>query len=101
MAKNYARKFYKSKQWQSVRVLALKRDNYLCQHCGNSAEEVHHIKHITPENINNAAITLNLDNLVCLCRDCHHKAHKRNMKQITSQDLSFDANGNLIRTIIY
>ena len=28
------------------------RDRYMCTRCGRPAEEVHHIKHLTPENIN-------------------------------------------------
>lgn len=39
------------------------------------AEEVHHIKELTPENIDDASVSLNLDNLVSLCRECHKARH--------------------------
>lgn len=52
----------------------------LCEDCMKegrvtAAEEVHHIKFITPENINDPNVTLNWNNLVALCRECHRKRH--------------------------
>ena len=41
----------------------------------NPAEEVHHIKFITPNNINDPSITLNWNNLVALCREHHRARH--------------------------
>ena len=85
--KPYAEAFYKSQAWQSCRDAAIKRDRYLCVDCmkhgrTTAAEEVHHIKPITPDNINNPEITLNLDNLVSLCRECHKARHgKRETKR--------------------
>jgi 5-methylcytosine-specific restriction endonuclease McrA len=78
--KEYAEKFYKSKQWQIARETAIKRDRYLCVDClrrdmVTPAEEVHHIIELTPENINDPSISLNLDNLVSLCRECHKARH--------------------------
>lgn len=75
--KEYAKKFYNSKEWQSVRQAALMRDNYLCRLCGSPAEEVHHIIHISEENINDVNITLNIHNLMCLCKQCHFEQHYR------------------------
>lgn len=43
MVKHYARKFYKSKEWQNIRRSILQRDNYLCVNCGEPAAEIHHI----------------------------------------------------------
>lgn len=79
MAKKFAKQFYKSKDWQSARMAAMIRDKGMCQTpgCYNPAEEVHHIKHLTPENINDGAITLDLDNLICLCRACHMRLHEK------------------------
>lgn len=58
----------------------MQRDARLCVDCLKKnritpAEEVHHITELTQENINNPAISLNLDNLVCLCRECHQARH--------------------------
>lgn len=52
----------------------------LCEDCLKKgltvpAEEVHHITFITPQNINDPKITLNHENLVALCRECHRKRH--------------------------
>ena len=81
--KNSAKKFYKSKQWQRVRSIAWTRDRGLCQDCLRRglitpAVEVHHIKELTPDNIDDASITLNLENLVSLCKECHANRHTGN-----------------------
>lgn len=39
-------------------------------------DTVHHKIHLTPDNINDPEITLNYDNLMLLCRDCHAAIHK-------------------------
>lgn len=106
MAREFSKSFYNSKEWQKVRSYILKRDNYLCTKCGNPAEEVHHIEHLTPDNITNPHVTLNPDNLTSLCRDCHfaeHKADKiagireKHTKNIREEVLEFDSNGYLVR----
>lgn len=76
MARDFSRQFYKSREWQEVRRYCLMRDKYLCRKCLiKPAEEVHHVIHLSPENIWDTSITLNPDNLVCLCKDCHFKEH--------------------------
>lgn len=80
MAKEFSKAFYNSEAWDKARRLALSRDNFLCQDCLNngyitSAEEVHHIIELTPENINDPSITTGLNNLVSLCHVCHTKRH--------------------------
>lgn len=78
--KSYASKFYKSLKWQNMRDNIIKRDKGLCVDCLKNgmittAEEVHHIIPITESNINDPSITLNPDNLVSLCRECHKARH--------------------------
>ena len=78
--KPYAAAFYHSRQWQELRDVILKRDAYLCRDCLiqgriQPAEEVHHVQEITPQNIHDPAVTLNADNLISLCRECHRKRH--------------------------
>lgn len=90
--KEYAENFYKSKQWQTVRETAIRRDRYLCVDCLRRdmitpAEEVHHIIELTPENINDPSISLNLDNLVSLCRECHQKRHGAHARRYELDDL--------------
>jgi len=94
MARQFARQFYKSAAWQQARQLALIRDHGLCQTsgCFMPAEEVHHVIELTPQNIHDPRITLSLDNLVCLCRDCHMRLHRGEEKE----RYHFDAMGNMI-----
>lgn len=104
MAREFAKAFYHSKEWEAVRKYCLLRDNYLCVRCGNPAEEVHHKIHLSPENINDITITLNPDNLTCLCRDCHFNEHKQDKadgiakaKGLPVNPYCFDENGMLIK----
>lgn len=92
--KKWAEKLYKSNNWQQLRDTIMKRDGYLCQDCKargkiTPAEEVHHIIEVTQANINDASITLNPDNLVSLCRECHRQRHGAKRWKV-------DANGNVI-----
>ena len=101
MAREFARRFYKSKAWNKCREAVMQRDHRLCVECGAPGEEVHHIEHLTPNNINDPNVTLNMDNLKTLCRDCHHKIHKRNQYTQHSslrEGVAFDSNGNLINS---
>lgn len=80
--KPYAETFYKSTQWQKCRELCIQRAGGLCERCKeqgliNPAVVAHHKTPITLENINDPRITLNLDNLMALCVDCHAAVHKR------------------------
>lgn len=78
--KKYAETFYKSRQWQQVRDLVVQRAGGLCERCAKEgkltpAAVVHHVIPITPENISDPKITMNLDNLMALCVDCHAAMH--------------------------
>lgn len=76
MAREFSKAFYNSKEWKETRDFVLKRDKYLCAVCGAPAEEVHHKKHLTPDNIYDPKVTMNPENLVSLCKDCHFEQHK-------------------------
>ena len=78
--KKYASSFYKSVAWQNMQGYIMRRDKYLCQECLKRghikpAALVHHIKPITPDNINDPEITLNEKNLEAVCTDCHSRIH--------------------------
>lgn len=96
-------KFYKSTDWRRCRDAALLRDNYLCQDCLkdgkiSTAYDVHHIKEINLFNVYNPDISLNLNNLVCLCHECHNKRHTRFEKQERQKErYTIDRNGNFIK----
>ncbi len=65
---------------------------YRCEKCGGIAEEVHHKIEITENNVNDLNITLDKDNLIALCKDCHNKEHDRFLKRT----FRFDKNGNIV-----
>lgn len=101
MARNFSKSFYNSKEWQQVRDAVLMRDKYLCQHCGRPAVEVHHIIHLTPDNVYDPNVSLNMSNLVSLCKDCHFEEHRgehgKGRQANEGYEYTFDENGMLVR----
>ena len=96
--KEYAKEFYKSAAWKRARQQVITRANGLCERCRargiyKPGYIVHHKEYITPGNIGNADITLNLDNLEYVCEDCHNKEHKAADRP---KRYEFDENGNLL-----
>lgn len=104
MARDFSKSFYRSKEWKTVREFCILRDHHACVKCGKPAEEVHHIIHLTPDNINNIQITLNPDNLICLCKECHFAEHRQDRADGIAEanglpvyQYEFDDNGQLIK----
>lgn len=101
MAREFSKTFYKSKEWQAVREYCMLRDHYACVKCDAPAVEVHHKIQLSPDNINDASVTLNPDNLISLCKDCHFKEHRgqhgkgRQIEEELGAQV-FDENGYLI-----
>ena len=67
-------KFYKTKEWQRIRMLAMKREAYLCVKCREQniitkASMVHHIVPVKKD----WDKRLTLSNLMPLCESCHNK----------------------------
>lgn len=94
--KDYARHFYKSKQWQKCRQTFISEriiiDGGLCQRCHTAPGYiVHHKIHITPQNINNPSITLNFQNLEYVCHECHNNEHFGQKMRV-----KFDSAGSVI-----
>ncbi len=87
------RKFYRSSKWKVARAIKITTANGICEKCGNVGTEVHHIIHLTKDNIHDPNITLNQDNLMLLCKECHNKEHGRFEGR---RDYEFDEDGNLI-----
>lgn len=99
MAREFSKSFYKSTVWKQTREYIFDRDNGLCQDCLNKGmirpgKEVHHKIFLTIENINDTAITLGEDNLILLCKECHHKRH--NKRETTREGLVFNERGELV-----
>ena len=53
------RKFYKSDKWKIARAIKIASVNGLCEECDNPGNEVHHIIHLTLDNICDPTITVN------------------------------------------
>ena len=69
----------------------------LCEKCYSKGkhtlgEELHHKIWLTPNNIHDKNITLNHDNLILLCFDCHREVHETRRQN----QYKFDSEGNLI-----
>lgn len=116
MAKPFAQSFYNSANWKLCRESYISQrvaiDGGLCEECGESVgEELHHVQPLTVNNIHDAEITLNHDNLKWLCKDCHFKAHreiivegfkKRKVKKIVNDaGYYFDDNGEMRQAKTY
>lgn len=63
---------YRGPNWKHQRLLALKRDDYKCQECGDHTKEVHHKRPFVF--FNNYKDANELTNLESLCKKCHKKA---------------------------
>lgn len=87
--------FYNSRAWKKTQAAFMASKHGICERCGDPARIVHHKEYITPENINDPAVTLSWDNLEALCQDCHNKEHF--VADATAPGLMFDSSGNLIK----
>ena len=73
--------FYHSKAWEKCRKVYIQSTNGLCERClglgiYNAGKIVHHKIPLTESNYQDAAISLNPDNLMLLCHACHEEIHK-------------------------
>ena len=93
MAKEFAKKFYRSKAWLKCRAAYITSVFGLCEKCQRPGYILHHKKELTPENINDPEIALGFDNLQYLCLDCHNRVPGG----ATADDLKFDELGNLVK----
>lgn len=64
----------------------------LCERCMKQGlivpgEIVHHKIRITPDNVDDPAITLNAANLELLCRDCHAEEHSGKRRRYKVDEL--------------
>lgn len=91
MAKDYAIAFYNSEAWISCRKAYAKSVGGLCEDCARrgiitAGKVVHHIRHITPDNISDPNVTLNWDNLRLVCQDCHAAEHAAEQRFVVGKD---------------
>lgn len=79
--------FYKSKRWenfvQGLRAERATADGFvICEHCGKPIIKAydcigHHVEELTEENVDNALISLNPENVQLVHFRCHNEIHKR------------------------
>ncbi len=79
--------FYKSKQWEAFRKVIIEertdQDDFVyCAICGKPITKkydlvIHHIKELTEDNVNDAMVALNPDNVECVHFKCHNQIHER------------------------
>ena len=89
--KGFADDFYKSQAWMNCARSYRRSVGGLCERCRKKnlitpAEEVHHKIKLTPENIDRPEITLNWDNLIALCKDCHKEMHRKKQRWTVDED---------------
>ena len=97
--KPYARKFYNSDAWHRCRNAYIQKrlliDGGLCEECHKAQGYiVHHKVYITEKNINNPLITLNEENLLYVCKQCHDSYEGHGIGQYKNRlKVVFDENG--------
>ncbi len=79
--------FYKSKAWLTFRSVIINdrtdEDGFVhCCACGKPILHkydliIHHKQELTEANVNDAMVSLNPDNVECICFRCHNKVHER------------------------
>lgn len=98
MSKDFSRAFYSSEAWNRCRDAYKKSVGGLCEVCLANGkitpgEIIHHRTPLTPENIHNNHITLDWNNLECVCRECHAIRHGKAVKRY-----KVDALGRVVGT---
>lgn len=79
---NNLNNFYRSKEWINlVRIIRLERGD-ICEHCGKPMVRAydcigHHVIELTEQNVHDASISLNPDNIMLVHHRCHNKIHDR------------------------
>lgn len=107
MAQDWAKSFYSSAAWVHNRKAYMDTPidtpfgivpPGVCERCYSigemrPAKVVHHVIHLTPQNINDPHVTLSFDNFQRLCQDCHAVVHSG----LVQTRARFDSDGNLVR----
>ncbi|MFX0136941.1 MAG: HNH endonuclease [Candidatus Hodarchaeota archaeon] len=79
---NYSEKL-KDPRWQEKRKEILKRDNYKCQHCGDTGNQAHHLEY----KLNRQPWEYNNEELITLCDACHEMIHRKRISRFTNNDI--------------
>lgn len=88
--------FYHSRAWKRLARAFLMSRSYLCELCDRPADLAHHVRYITPGNLHDPEITLNVENLQAVCLDCHNTIHF-GAGGAVFRGLEFTPDGDLIK----
>ncbi|WP_031684035.1 HNH endonuclease, partial [Mycobacterium tuberculosis] len=74
--------FYASDVWRDFRMRLIGERGLRCEHCGKLVTQsrkltAHHKIELTPDNVHDATISLNPDNVILVHHSCHNEIHKR------------------------
>lgn len=101
MAREFAKGFYGSRQWKKLREEHKRKVGGLCERClkegiYTAGVIVHHIEHVSPDNIGDPKITISHDNLMLVCKQCHEELHTKDKKKTHSRRRwTVDENGKI------
>ena len=111
MSYGIRQEFYNSRAWKDVRKSIWLKQNLLCNRCGkpvyiNGISDylpkekrrtgiVHHKIYLDNTNVYDPNITLNVENLEGICKECHELEHHKDIS--TRKDYLFDDEGNFIK----
>ena len=90
--REFAERFYGSRQWKECRKAYKKQVGGLCERCLEHGlitpgEVIHHKIVLTPQNISDPNVALNFSNLRCVCRKCHAIEHGAPVKRYEVDEL--------------
>jgi len=99
--------FYSSLRWIKLSRAFMKSKNYICEQCNNRQVMTaamrygkrlrmicHHRIPLTEDNFRDVSISLNTENLMCLCINCHNNIHGN--KAATVPGLVFNSSGQVV-----
>lgn len=89
--------FYHTLKWRKLRQMCIERAGGVCEECGANAGTIaHHKVWVNDSNVNDDSVVWSIDNLECVCPDCHAKIHAK--ARSTVDGYAFDDEGNIIFT---
>lgn len=100
MAREFSKGFYESPRWKRTRAAYIKQYGYLCEMCKSEGKRkpgkiLHHKEELSPNNINEAEVSIAFDNLIFLCDTCHKKVHGQ-IGEVIREGYTFDEQGNIV-----
>lgn len=101
MAKDFSKSFYNSKAWQRCRTAYIQEryliDGGMCELCRKRPGYIlHHKILLTEANINDANATLDPNNMMYVCKQCHDMIHDAELNGNNGNIIGFDSDGDVI-----